>query len=218
MPDACPICATEAASLWHTETRNPLAGREFWCCPQCHAVFVPALFHPDAAEERAFYQTHENSPTDAGYRRFLSRTLEAVLPFLQPNARGLDFGSGPGPTLYLMFAEHGYSCENYDLYFAHDPAKLASSYDFITATEVFEHLRAPREILATLFACLNPGGVLAIMTQKPTTRDAFARWQYILDPTHVVFYRDTTFDWISQYFAAPIVHRGRDVVVFQKPR
>lgn len=215
MTYVCPICGTEATSLWHTETRQPLIGREFWRCSSCQAVFVPEKFHPDTATERALYLTHQNAPSDVGYRRFLSRTLDAVRPFLTANSQGLDFGSGPGPTLHLMFAELGFSCSHYDLYFAHDPNKLEVPYDFITATEVVEHLRAPYRTLATLFACLKPRGVLAIMTQKPTSKEAFARWQYILDPTHIVFYSDETFQWISDNFRAPIVHQGRDVVVFQ---
>nr|WP_228517974.1 class I SAM-dependent methyltransferase [Aliidiomarina indica] len=166
--------------------------------------------------EQTIYQQHENNPNDPGYRKFLGRTLNAVVPHLPAQASGLDFGSGPGPTLHLMFQEHGFPCTTYDVYFDPVPERLAATYDFITATEVFEHLAHPHAVLTQLFHCLAPSGVLAIMTQKPTTKEAFSRWQYCLDPTHITFYRDATFDWMSRHLKAPIVHRGRDVVVFQK--
>lgn len=212
---SCVLCGSTSTQLWHVETRPPLAGREFHQCLQCHVVFVPSPFHISAADELAIYQQHENSPDDQGYRKFLSRTLDAVLPWLPESAHGLDFGSGPGPVLDIMFAEHGHHCANYDLYFANQPERLQTQYDFITATEVIEHLADPLPIFTQLFECLKPGGVLAVMTQKPTTLQAFARWQYILDPTHITFYRDPSFAWISAHFRAPIVHRGRDVIVFQ---
>lgn len=214
-PYPCALCGSTDTRLWHVETRKPLVGREFHHCLKCQGVFVPPQFHISPVEELAIYQQHENSPDDLGYRRFLSRTLDAVLPWLPERAHGLDFGSGPGPVLGIMFAEHGHQCSNYDLYFANQPERLQTQYDFVTATEVIEHLADPLPVFAQMFACLKPTGVLAVMTQKPTTLQAFSHWQYILDPTHITFYRDPTFDWISQHFRAPIVHRGRDVIVFQ---
>nr|MBS0021313.1 methyltransferase domain-containing protein [Gammaproteobacteria bacterium] len=84
-----------------------------------------------------------------------------------------------------MFAEAGHHMAIYDPYYAADASVLRRSYDFITASEVVEHLYAPGEVLARLFDLLRPGGWLGLMTKLVTDRAAFASWHYKLDPTHV---------------------------------
>lgn len=213
---SCILCDSPAVAHWHTDQRKAIAGRHFYRCNRCALIFVPQHQRLDATRERAVYDLHDNTPGDPGYRQFLSRTFEPVCQHLHAGASGLDFGSGPGPTLSLMFREAGYPCVDYDLYYANDRTLLTGRYDFITATEVFEHLGQPAKVLDQLVSCLKPAGILAIMTKRPMDKEAFARWHYPLDPTHISFFADSTFDFIATRWHLTQLHRSKDVVILQK--
>ena len=78
--------------------------------------------------------------------RSMSRLLAAqvsVTERLPSGAKGLDFGSGPGPALACMLRESGYEVALYDSFYEPDEAVLNDRYDFICATEVVEHLSRP---------------------------------------------------------------------------
>ncbi|WP_340638660.1 class I SAM-dependent methyltransferase [Vreelandella lionensis] len=94
-----------------------------------------------------------------------------------------------------MFEEAGFDIDVYDIFYAPHDAHLNRQYDFITATEVVEHLAAPGEVLNQRVAQLLPGGYLGLMTKRVTSQEAFARWHYINDPTHVCFFSEATFRW-----------------------
>lgn len=156
----CPLCTSENAARFHNDKR-----REYLLCPTCHLIFVPPEHHLSAEDEKAQYDLHENSPEDPAYRQFLGRLLRPMQERIAPKSQGLDFGSGPGPTLSVMFEEIGHSMSIYDHFYAQDLSVLDKPYDFITATEVVEHLHYPGKELDRLWACLKPGGHLGIMTK-----------------------------------------------------
>lgn len=214
----CPLCLhTVDAKPWLLETRKPLPGREHYSCANCKLVFVPERFHISDAEALTIYNQHDNNPEDLGYRAFLSRAAEPVLRLLPKGSFGLDFGSGPGPTLSLMFTESGMQCLDYDIFYANVPERLEQHYDFITSTEVFEHLPQPRQVFDQLVPLLNAGGLLVIMTQRPATIERYQKWNYILDPTHITFFRDETFQWIASHWNLQLIELHKDVAVFRTP-
>ncbi len=176
-------------------------------------VFVPPEFHLTAEEEKALYDQHDNAIGDPGYRRFLSRMFEPISQRVKPGAKGLEFGCGPGPALAAMFQEAGYHMELYDLYYANNPAALKQQYDFITATEVVEHLAQPGKVIASLLSMLNSGGTLGLMTKLVKDREAFASWHYIRDPTHICFFSRETFDWLAERYALKLDIIGNDVII-----
>lgn len=135
---------------------------------------------------------------------------------LAPGSSGLDFGSGPAPTLSLLFEEAGHAMNNYDFWYQPDPAVFSLRYDFITATEVVEHLRDPRKELERLWQCLKPGGTLGIMTKFRVGQDAFPHWHYKNDLTHVCFFSESTFDWLAGAWNAEMTIPEDDVVLFKK--
>lgn len=162
------------------------------------------------------YDLHRNDPQDAGYRRFLARLSEPLVALLPAQAQGLDFGCGPGPTLSIMLAEHGYPTQDYDPIYQPDASLLTRQYDFICATEVVEHLRQPAQVFDHLYRMLHPGGILAIMTKRVRDQQAFQHWHYIQDPTHICFFSDRTFSWITQRWPFVICHQSADVMILQK--
>lgn len=208
----CPLCYSNDVVDYHRD-----AARDYQYCNKCQLVFVPARFHLAEADEKMVYDQHQNSPEDNGYRLFLSRLLTPLLERLTPNSEGLDFGSGPGPTLSLMLSENGHKMAIYDPFYAADPNALKQTYDFITATEVLEHLSAPGLELDQLWRLLRPGGWLGIMTKLVIDEAAFAGWHYKNDPTHISFFSPKTFQYIAQHWSAEVAFIGDDVILLQKP-
>jgi hypothetical protein len=185
---------------------------------RCLLIFVPPGQHLAAKEEVAEYKLHRNEPDDPEYRKFLNRLLRPLSQHLAPASEGLDFGSGPGPTLSVMFTELGHRMTIYDPYFSPAPHVFEKQYDFSTASEVVEHLRRPESDLNRLWAGLRPGGWLGIMTKLALGETAFARWHYKNDPTHIIFFSRATFEWLAENWQARLIFVGRDVVLIQKPR
>lgn len=182
----------------------------------CDLVYVPPAYHLPARAEKAEYDLHQNSPQDTGYRRFLSRIFKPMRARLAPASHGLDFGCGPGPTLSVMFEEAGHDMTLYDPFYAPDAAALQQQYDFITASEVVEHLRRPQRELDRLWACLRGGGTLGIMTKLVLDRTAFSRWHYKNDLTHVCFWSRATFAWLAVRWRAKLHFAYKDVVLLHK--
>ncbi|WP_198263403.1 class I SAM-dependent methyltransferase [sulfur-oxidizing endosymbiont of Gigantopelta aegis] len=206
----CPLCQLKTGQPYFEDHR------QYFYCPECALVFVPPTQFISAEEEKVIYELHENSAEDTGYRHFLMRMARPLLERLKPASQGLDFGSGPGPVLATLFNEAGHSVENYDLFFAHKPQLLAQQYDFITATEVVEHLHHPRQTLERLWTCLKPQGILGIMTKRVIDQDAFSRWHYKNDITHVCFFSEDSFQWLAQHWQATLVIPEKDVVLLIK--
>jgi SAM-dependent methyltransferase len=170
-----------------------------------------------AAEEYSRYLTHENNPQDPSYRHFLARVAVPLLERLPPHQRGLDYGCGPGPALAMMLREAGHTVSIFDPFFFPDPAPLNGSYDFITCTEALEHFCQPMEEFQRFQAMLAPGGLLALMTSFLRDDVQFATWRYRRDPTHVVFYREETLDYVAGILGWSCEIVGKDVALMHKP-
>lgn len=180
-------------------------------------MFVPREFHLSPQEEKAYYDLHENSAVDEGYRRFLSRCAAPLLERLPASSRGLDFGCGPAPALAQMLMQSGHTMATYDLYYQPDDSVLGQNFDFVVSTEVVEHLSEPLSVLEMLWQRINPGGVLALMTKLVASPERFANWHYIRDPTHIVFFSTQTFHWLARHLDAEVAFHGSDVIFLNKP-
>ena len=209
--ESCPLCANIAVTGFYADKM-----RSYLSCRNCQLVFVPRAFHLSPTDERAAYDQHQNNPNDQGYRKFLSRLAEPLLEKLAPNSFGLDFGSGPGPTLSLMLEEKGHKVAIYDPFYAPDKQALAGLYDFITSTEVVEHLAAPGEELDRLWGLLKNGGYLGLMTKQVTGRESFDSWHYKNDPTHISFFSKHSFEYLSAKWGSTPIFIGADVILFRK--
>lgn len=207
----CPLCSGEAIDSFFEDNQ-----RVYLRCIQCQLVFVPERFWLSPEEERAIYELHENDARDRGYRHFLSRLTTPLLERVAPEQMGLDFGCGPGPTLSVVLEEVGYPVDLYDPFFFNDPSVFHKKYDFISATEVVEHLRHPEKDFAAMFSLLKPGGWLGIMTKLVIDRDAFRKWHYIRDLTHICFYSRSVFEYIAQRFGASLDLVNNDVILLNK--
>ena len=212
MTPRCPLC--DAAQ---TRGFAEVGGRHYHRCERCQLTFLDPSQLPSRADEDATYGHHQNDPDDPRYRAFLDRLVAPLSAHLEPGMVGLDFGCGPGPTISVMLAERGIEVVDYDPLYRPAAGALERDYDFITCTEVVEHLHAPGRELAVIDRLLKPGGWLGVMTEIQDDDAAFATWWYVRDPTHVAFYRRETMHWIAEHFDWELTFPSRTVALFHKP-
>lgn len=209
--NACPLCKS-LQTVRVAEDKS----RVFHHCAVCHLIFVPKQYHISPQSEKSHYDCHQNSASDPHYRQFLSQLVDPLVKCLRPNSHGLDFGSGPGPALPSMFMESGHRVDMYDPFYAPIETVWTRTYDFITSTEVLEHLADPGKELDRLWRHLNPGGWLGIMTRIWTNSQPFAQWYYKNDATHICFYTSATFKWIARSLNMQVKFIDTNVIILCK--
>ena len=183
----CPLC--------HSPYTQVLL-KDYAHCPVCDLRFLDPKLHLSSPAEFERYRLHENDIHDDGYRAFLRPAVEAVKQ--KPGASGLDFGCGSDSLAAKMLEEKGFRMRLFDPFFMPDADALATSYDFVVATEVAEHFYDPAKEFRLLRSLIRPGGQLVIMTAIYRDTTDFDSWYYRRDPTHVVFYSSDTFRWIAE--------------------
>ena len=215
----CTLCLSQNTYIAHQKKDATVAARDYYACRNCSLIFLDPGQHLSASEEKERYDLHENDPSDSKYVSFLSRLTNPLLPFLTPGFSGLDFGCGPGPAISPMMREKGFSVSNYDPIYFPEAALLKTQYDFVTATEVVEHLQSPRETFELLDTLLKPKeSYLAIMTQMLAAETTFETWWYHQEDTHVSFYGKKTFEWLSNWRGWSALFPADNVVIFKKKR
>ena len=191
----CPLCQAGGNSFYNAPESGP-----YFSCPRCDLIWLDPARRLPPEKEAAHYQTHENSPHDPRYRAFLNQLWAPLKKHLEPGANGLDYGSGPGPTLHRMAIEDGHPSNHFDPLFFPEKKVLNEHYNFVTCSETAEHFHDPAREFRQMGDLLLPGGWLGIMTSRLPAREAFANWHYRRDPTHVVFYSCATFRWIASAY------------------
>jgi 2-polyprenyl-3-methyl-5-hydroxy-6-metoxy-1,4-benzoquinol methylase len=205
----CPLCGSD--DLQKVEGTGTGI---YYRCGCCRLIHLAAHQRLDSETELSRYQLHNNVP-DAGYTAFLSRLAQPLSALLPRRSYGLDFGCGPGPVLAAMLRRLGHTVDTYDPYFADNLQVFSRRYDFITATEVAEHLYHPGREFDRLFSMLAPSGLLGIMTRMIDETVDFTSWYYRRDPTHVCFYARESFAWIAEAHHAEIVTHVDDVIIMK---
>ena len=208
----CPLCLSTVF-----DRLEPIESKIYWRCTICGLTFLSPEHRLDPKSERARYEQHQNNREDFRYRKFLSRLSDPLVPRLKPEAEGLDYGSGPGPTLSVMLEEQGYKMKIYDPYFAPQTDVLKRTYDFITCTETVEHFYHPSQQFQRLDRLLRSGGCLGILTGMLKSDEEFPGWYYHRDPTHVCFMNKMAMDWIAHRFGWKAEYPSIDITLFFKP-
>lgn len=207
----CPLCGWK-----EVEFRLLRDGVRYLGCGRCDLTFVHPADRPEPGAERARYESHRNDPTDPAYRAFLRRLADPLLERLAPGSRGLDYGSGPGPTLSRILTEAGHPTRDYDPFFAPDSGVLGGVYEFVTCSETAEHFHAPGAEFERIDGLLRPGGWLGLMTGIVGPDTDLSTWWYLRDPTHVAFYSMGTLAWIAESRGWRLVPISGTVVLFEK--
>lgn len=207
----CPLCLNRDAAFFVEEP-----ARAFHRCPQCSLIFVPARYHLSRIEEKRRYDLHENNPDDPRYREFLNQLVAPLAARLPKGAKGLDFGSGPGPTMSLMFSELGFLTKNYDPFYAKDTNVLERTYDFLACSEAMEHFSNPKKEWEIFMRIVKKGGWIGVMTKLLGEGVDFSSWHYKQEATHICFYSEKTFQWLADRYKLTAHFFGKTVVIFQR--
>ncbi len=184
---ACRLCGGTTSSLIAPSLS---AVTPYFRCRVCGYIGLDPACFPSLEEEKKRYLLHKNSAQDSGYTAYLRQFIDtAILPYLVPGSRVLDFGSGPEPVLSTLLRDSGFDCDSYDPFFMPGDRWRGSSYDAIVLHEVAEHLHDPGKTLLGIIPYLKPGGLIAVRTRFPPAEDgAFLSWWYRMDSTHVGFF------------------------------
>lgn len=214
----CLLCSADSIVFYIKEEKERGQLNYYQCQGECGLIFLDPAQRLTAEQEQERYDLHNNDPDDEGYLDFLRRATDMLVPLLPSGADGLDFGCGPGPAMQHILEPLGFKVENYDPYYYPNAELLNRKYHFIISTEVFEHLYTPAEVIEQLRAMLQPGTLLAVMTEmvnEPATVDQFEKWWYHSDPTHVSFFSARTFGWIAQQYHWTVQFPRKNVVLLQ---
>jgi SAM-dependent methyltransferase len=207
----CPLCKNISV----VKTINGPDTRQYYLCDNCFLVFVPKKFFPNTTREKNRYLNHQNSIENKGYVDFLKLAIVPALKYLKPQSAGLDFGCGPLPVLSQLLAECNFKCDNYDPLFFPE-LNSQKCYNFIFATECFEHFFNPESEIKLLLKILKPGGHLVVMTERWETHEKFSTWTYARDETHVAFYHTKTFEYIAKRYQFETLFEDRKRVIILK--
>jgi len=189
--------------------------RDYYLCTNCNLISVSSkhFLLDKMAKER--YLSHKNGIEFKGYVDFLNRAIKPALKYLTKEMVGLDYGCGHNPTLSKILESHGINCEDYDPFFVKH--ELNKKYDFIFSTEVFEHFFNPKSEIEKIINLLKPNGILVVMTERWDEIEKFGNWYYTRDPSHVAFYNNETFDYISRVWKlARIYDDNKRLILLRK--
>ena len=207
----CPLCLGDKVEQFDQDKI-----RRYLKC-DCGLIYVPRDELISETDEKKRYDSHQNSESDPGYRNYLKQIADAVLPFLDKNDEGLDFGCGRSLIMEELLQENGLQISSFDLYFHPHRDLLQKKYHFLILSEVIEHLRDPREIMLNLKELLHPGGKIFIKTKwYPKTVQEFSQWFYKRDITHVQFFNESSFQELGRLLELEeILNLGNDLYLFR---
>jgi len=210
----CKICSSKTELL--TDNRRSM---DYYRCKSCGFIYLDNSSIVDKVSEKKHYAKHNNSFECSGYVKMFELFItKAILPHISSIKKVLEFGCGHTPVLAKLLEKESLDVDIYDLYFYSEKEYLNRSYDLITSTEVFEHLKSPKVILESLVNILNPNGYIVLMTQFPPSDDKeFLNWWYIRDITHISFFTPKSFEILANEFGLRVLEIiDKNIVVFQK--
>lgn len=202
----CPLCRTPSP-IFYFDTHS---------CPKCFLVFKSPSLFLTKDEESARYKTHQNANNDQGYIDFLNRLGNPLKGVIVRDDRLLDYGCGPYSQLAKNLEGYVKSTHVYDPLFFPDQEILEDQFDVVTCTEVVEHFQEVKKNWDQLVSCVKPKGILGIMTQFYADNISYKDWWYKNDPTHVVFYREKTIEYIAKKYKLNVLYNDHtSVTIFQ---
>ncbi len=206
----CTLCSNGKSVLWAKDRF-----RTYFKCPECHLVFIPDNFYPTPEQEKKRYDLHNNDPEEEGYKNFLNKLISPLIPHLKKNDKGIDFGSGPTPSISILMKKRGFSMVNYDPFYSNQKNVLEQTYDFLTCVETVEHFHHPQKEWKKMIGMVKPGKWIGVMTQLLTDKIDFDAWYYKRDETHVCFYSETTMAWLAAKYNFRIHYMNDSVILIQ---
>lgn len=210
----CSLCLGVNSKKILTSSTRP--GAIFYHCSQCDLIFLNEKQLITAEDEKARYGFHQNSKDNTGYIQQFADLRAKLVELLPKNASILDFGCGPEPVLSQLLQEDGFQCQAYDPFFFPRSELLQNKYDAVVSTEVIEHFHYPqREFQKILSLLKSQDSLLCVQTKFHKPEINFDNWWYVRDLTHVCFYSQNTFRWLSTDIKKRVLHMQDPLVIFK---
>jgi SAM-dependent methyltransferase len=207
---SCPLCNEKN----HQQAIQFQDKRNAFYCHNCFLIWVHPESFLNSDKEKERYLEHNNEETE-GYRNFLQQAINPVKNELNNESLCLDYGCGPTAILSKILNENAVQCANFDPFFF--PKVPQNQYDFIFATECFEHFHSPKTEIVKLHGLLKSNGKLVIMTSFWNEETKFENWYYLRDKTHVSIFHIRTFEYIAKKWGLGISFTdNKRVVVLEK--
>ena len=180
----CPLCLDHNTQEY---SRDKL--RSYLICSNCELIFVPRDQLITQEQEKKRYDSHQNDKENSNYQNYLKKIINEILPSLEKEDTGLDFGCGITDLMGQLFKTKSFEVDSFDLYFFPEKKIWKKTYNFIILSEVIEHLRNPLSEMQGLRQILLARGQFFIKTKlHPNQKDSFDNWFYKRDNTHVQFF------------------------------
>ena len=211
MNQICPLCQSLNIIKYLQDEK-----RSYLKCPDCLFVFVPTSDHVSIECEKKRYDKHINTEENEGYVDQFKRLIDYISDSFSKKSKGLDFGSGSNPVLVNILNKKGYDVDTFDIFYANDENVFDKKYDFITATEVVEHLADPIKEIKRLIDCLQLGGKLLILTHRYPAKEEFLNWYYKNDCTHISYFSEKVFYRLAEILFVEVEIIDDTLVVFTK--
>lgn len=190
---------------------------EYRYCSKCGLVQALPRFFPDPIKEKKRYLKHNNTIQNKGYVKYLEDlVISSVAPYLRKGSRILDYGCGPVPVLSSLLESKGFRVTPYDPYFYTDRAWETKYFDAVVSVEVFEHLQDPQAAVKEILSVLDKEGIMIVRTLLHNeNKDFFSTWWYRQDFTHITFYSEKTFRFITETFPLKIItiRNGSEIIL-----
>ena len=188
--------------------------RHYFSCSKCKLIHVPPSLYVSPSQEQLRYEEHNNRLSESSYLDFLNRVVKPALPYLNSDAKGLDYGCGPVKGIAHLLNQEGIECDSYDPFFF--PELKEKDYDFVFSSECFEHFFSPKDEIEKILLRIKPGGYLFVMTEIFHSIDRFSTWYYKRDLTHVSFFCMDTWSYIAEHYALKMMYSdAKRVFLFQ---
>ena len=209
--DICNVCKSSKPYFF-----LKLGHLVYWGCDICGAKFLDPKNYVSNSFEKKHYLKHNNSTTDINYKNFLSKLIEPMKDKISTNDVGLDYGCGFAPALANILKSMGFNVDLYDPFFFPNKGVLLKKYKFITCSEVVEHFYNPYEEFDKINKLLDNNSWFGVMTTFLTNDDMFPNWYYRRDPTHVVFFKKKTFQYIRFQRNWQVFFPSENIALFHK--
>ena len=201
----CPICNSDIEVLSSTMTELKIGTEQdrFGRCTLCGTISVNPKYYLSTNEEVLRYGKHDNSLKNSNYCDYLLSVYNSfnTRQIIEPI---LDFGCGENAVLTELLRQNGIDIDGFDPNYENFILK-DRMYNTILSIEAVEHFREPMVSFTIMNNLLNSGGDIFIRTELLESVPYFSAWWYKNDPTHIVFYSRTSFEFISDYFSWEIV-------------
>ncbi|MCB0407048.1 MAG: class I SAM-dependent methyltransferase [Bdellovibrionales bacterium] len=206
----CLLCKSSQLQVATTQDQ-----KQYFFCTKCNYLFLSPFQRLSLDAEKQRYLEHENNLDDPRYLNYLQRTWQQ-LGLSKTKGFILDFGCGPTKGLENLLQESQFEILSYDpIFHPLDFVEHHENIDIVFCSEAIEHMFDPSSIFTIWKQLLKKGGQIILRTAFHPGVEQLEGWWYRLDPTHIGFFNEKTFQWVAQNWSFEVQKLHSPYAVFK---